>query len=172
MTTFGFNLEDAKRIGRAVRLVERAEPRQDLAGEPNGAVSRGVRLLLAKHESTNGWAKGVTATVTIYNNSPLESALTVVARNQFLTIPSGTACTQRWVALGHNGWNWYAINQEKACTSTCSMEYSGIDFSGLANFDQTKIQILGHSSAATATDSTDCISIRWYDITTCSTAVA
>ena len=168
--TFGFSLNDAKRIGRAVRLIERDEPRQDLSGSRDATMSRGVRLLLAKHEGTNGWAKETTATVTVYNGEPLASAITVVAHNQFLTFSTATACTQRWVALGHNGWGWYAISQEKACTTTCSMDYAGVDFSALPGFDRTKIQLLGHNSGATASDSTDCVSIRWYDITTCSTA--
>lgn len=168
--TYGFSLNDAKRIGKAVRLVERDEPRQQLGGQNDAAISRGVRLLIAKYESTTPWEKATTATVTIYNGNPLVSAVTIVAQNQFLTFSTSTACTQRWVALGHNGWGWYAVAQEKACTATCSMEYSGIDFSGLPNFDQTKIQILGHGSGTTASDSTDCVSIRWYDITDCSTA--
>jgi hypothetical protein len=168
--TFGFSLNDAKRIGRAVRVVERDGARQDLTGEKDGTVSRGVRLMLAKHESTAGWAKETTATVTVYGGDPLASAITVVAHNQFLTFSTNTACTQHWVALGHNGWGWYAISQEKACTSTCSMDYAGVDFSGIAGFDRTKIQLLGHNSGTTASDSTDCVSLKWYDITTCSTA--
>lgn len=162
--TFGFSLNDAKRIGRAVRLVERDEPRQDLSGSRDATMSRGVRLLLAKHEGTNGWAKETTATVTVYNGEPLASAITVVAHNQFLTFSTTTACTQRWVALGHNGWGWYAISQEKACTTTttCSMDYAGMDYSVLPNFDATKIQLLGHSSSGPC--------LQWYDIATCSTA--
>lgn len=165
--TFGFSLTDAKRIGKAVRLVERDEPRQELGGQNDAAISRGVRLLIAKHESTSGWATGTTATVTIHNGDPIGAAITVVAHNHFLTFSTNTACTQRWVALGHNGWGWYAVNQEKVCTSTCSMDYAGVDFSAVSGFDRTKIQLLGHNSGTTASDSTDCVSLRWYDITTC-----
>jgi hypothetical protein len=160
--TFGFSLTDAKRIGRAVRLVERDEPRQDLSGEKDATVSRGVRLLLAKHEGTAGWPKETTATVTVYNGDPFESAITVVAHNQFLTFSTTTQCTQRWVALGNNGWGWYAINQEKACTATCSMDWAGVDFSAMPNFDADKIQLLGHNSSGPC--------LQWYDILTCSTA--
>ena len=170
--TFGFSLNDAKRIGKAVRLIERDEPRQSLGGPTDAAISRGVRLLIAKHESTAGWAKETTAVVTVYNGDPIASAMTMVASNQFLTFSTTTACTQRWVALGHNGWGWYAVSQEKACTATCSMDYAGVDFAALPGFDRTKIQLLGHSSGTTASDSTDCVSIRWYDITTCSTSTA
>lgn len=168
--TYGFSLNDCKRIGKAVRLVERDEPRQQLGGSNEAAISRGVRLLIAKHESTAGWAKETTAVVTIYNGDPFASALTVVAHNQFLTFSTTTACTQRWVALGNNGWGWYAISQEKACTSTCSMDYSGVDFGAVPGFDSSKIQLLGHGAGSTATDSTACVSLQWYDITTCSTA--
>ena len=169
MTVFGFNETDAKRIGRVVRLVERRGPDVELSGAQNNEVSRGVRLLLAKHESTNGWGKETTATVTVFNGDPIESAMTLVAHNQFLTFSTSTQCTQQWVALGHNGWGWYAIAKEPACTSTCSMDAGGFDFSALPNFDRTKIQLLGHSSACTATANCEpCL--QWYDITTCSTA--
>lgn len=160
MTTFGFNLEDAKRIGRAVRLVERAEPRQDLAGEPNGAVSRGVRLLIGKKESTSSWATGTTAVVAVYNGDTLASAVTVVAHNQFLTVGTSPTCESRWVALGHNGWGWYAIAHRNMSTATCTMEVAGVDFSIVANYQSTATQILGHESGC----------IKWIDVTNCSTA--
>lgn len=160
--TFGFSLNDAKRIGKAVRLIERDEPRQSLGGPNDAAISRGVRLLIAKHESTAGWAKGTTAIVTVYNGDPVVSAVTVMAHNQFLTFSTTTACTQRWVALGHNGWGWYAVAQEKVCTSTCSMDYGGVDFSALPNYAQTATQVLGHEAGC----------IKWFDISTCSTSTA
>jgi len=162
--TFGFSLNDAKRIGRAVRVVEREGARQDLTGEKDGTVSRGVRLMLAKHESINGWAKGTTATVTVYNGDSLSSAITVAASNQFVTFPTNTACTQHWVALGNNGFGWFAVSRERACSGTCSMDWAGVDFSAMPNFDADKIQLLGHSS------SDPCL--QWYDITTCGTATA
>lgn len=175
MTAFGFSERDARRIGRAVRVVERMDSVTDTSGPATPEVSRGVRLLLAKHESTSGWAKGTTAMVTVYNGQTLASALTVVAVNQFVTFPTNTACTSQWVALGHNGWNWYVLNQNQTCTATCSMTYGGIDFSALPNFDSGKIQLLGHNQAQTATAGTDAYcsnvaSLRWFDITTCSTA--
>lgn len=160
--TFGFSLNDAKRIGKAVRLIERDEPRQSLGGPNDAAISRGVRLLIARHESTAGWAKGTTAVVTVYNGDPIASAVTVVARNQFLTFSTTTACTQRWVALGHNGWGWYAVNQERVCTATCSMEFSGVDFSTIQGYQPTATQMLGHASGC----------IRWFDIAACAAPTA
>lgn len=158
MTAFGFNQNDAKRIGRAVRVVERLGPSSETSGPQNSEVSRGVRLLLAKHEGSAGWAVGASAVVTVHNGSPIASAMTMVAYNQFLTMPPGTACTSRWVALGHNGWGWYAVAREPACTSTCSMTIAGIDFAALPNFDGGKIQLLGHSESGC---------LNWYSITTC-----
>ena len=172
MTAFGFNQNDAKRIGRAVRVVERLGAGSETSGPQNAEVSRGVRLLLAKHEGSAGWAVGASAVVTVHNGSPIASAMTMVAYNQFLTMSSGTACTSRWVALGHNGWGWYAVAREPTCTSTCSMTIAGIDFAALPNFDGGKIQLLGHNKAQTATAGTDAYcsnvaSLRWYDLTTC-----
>jgi hypothetical protein len=173
---YGFSADDAKRIGRAVRVVERLPPQLQNTGPATPEVSRGVRLLLAKHEGSSGWAVNASAVVTIHNGTPgtLASASTIVAYNQFLTIPSGTACTTRWVALGHNGFGWYAVAREPACTSTCSMSVAGIDFAALPGFDGTKIQLLGHNKGQTATAGTDSYcsnsaSLRWYDITTCAT---
>jgi hypothetical protein len=170
MATFGFSANDAKRIGAAVRIVEGDRTgRRAGSGYAPGA-NAGVRLLLAKHESTAGWEKESTAVVTIYNGDPIASAATVIASNQFLTFSTAAECTQRWVALGHNGWGWYAVAQEPACTSTCTVEYGGVDFAAVPGYDSSKIQILGHSAGGTATDSTLCVSIQWFDITTCATA--
>ena len=160
MTTFGFNLEDAKRIGRAVRLVERDEPRQELVGDQASVVSRGVRLLLAKHEGASGWPKETTAVLTVYNGDPLASAVTVVANNQFVTFPTGTACTQHWVALGHNGWGWQAVSRERACSGTCSMDWAGVDFSAMPGYQATATQVLGHEAGC----------IKWLDVATCATS--
>jgi len=160
VTTFGFNLEDAKRIGRAVRLVERDEPRQELVGDQAGVVSRGVRLLLAKYAATSQWTKESTAVVTVYNGTTLASAVTVVAHNQFVTFPSNTACTHHWVALGHNGWGWEAVSRERACTETCSMDWAGVDFSVMPGYAATATQVLGHIEGC----------IKWLNVTTCSTS--
>lgn len=158
--TFGFSLNDAKRIGKAVRLVERDEPRQQLGGQNDAAISRGVRLLIAKKESTSSWATGTTAVVTIYNGDTLASAVTVVARNQLLHIGTSQTCDSRWLALGHNGWGWYAIAQRRDSTATCTMEVLGVDFSTVANYQSTATQILGHESGC----------IKWVDVTNCTTA--
>jgi hypothetical protein len=111
---YGFSADDAKRIGRAVRVVERLPPQLQNTGPATPEVSRGVRLLLAKHEGSNGWAVNASAVVTIHNGTPgsVASASTIVAYNQFLRIPasSGTAAGDDWVALGHNGFGWYAVS--------------------------------------------------------------
>lgn len=174
-SAYGFSEGDSKRIGKAVRVVERLPPIVETSGPRNPELSRGVRLLLAKHESSTGWAVGASAVVTVHNGQPIASALTLVAYNQFLTFSTSTACTSQWVALGHNGWGWYAIAREPTCTATCSMTLAGIDFSALPNFASDKIQLLGHNKAQTTTSEADAYcsnvaSLRWYDITTCSTA--
>lgn len=165
---YGFSADDAKRIGRAVRVVERLPPGNETSGPQSPEVSRGVRLLLGKVEGSNGWSVGSTAVVTVHNGSPIASAITLVATNQFLKFSTGTQCTQHWVALGHNGWGWYAVAREPSCTgSTCSMTFAGIDFTEVPGYSATTIQLLGHSSAGTATDGTACVSLQWYDITQC-----
>lgn len=161
MAVYGFSSEDAKRIGSIVRHVE-----ADRTGRSSGAggfvgANAGVRLLLARYDNTCSWSKGATAVVTIHAGDVIASVETVVARNQFLSISTQTACTQRWVALGNNGFGWYVVNQEKACNATCSSEVGNIDFSVVPNYVATATQLLGH-------DASGCI--KWFSTTTCATA--
>jgi len=144
---YGFSADDAKRIGRAVRVLERLPPQNETAGPSTPELARGVRLLLAKHESSNGWAVNASAVVTIHNGTPgsVASAATIVAYNQFLAIPSNTACTTRWVALGHNGFGWYAVASDGDKITT-------------TGYTPGNIQLLGH-------DAGGCL--QWYDIATC-----
>jgi hypothetical protein len=146
-SAYGFSADDAKRIGRAVRVVERLPPGNETSGPVSPDGGRGVRLLLAKHEGSAGWSVGASAVVTIHNGTPgsVASAATMVAYNQFLTIPSGTACTSRWVALGHNGFGWYAISSD------------GDRFTS-DGYVAGNIQMLGHSAGGC---------LRWYDIANC-----
>jgi hypothetical protein len=147
---YGFSADDAKRIGRAVRVVERLPPQNETGGPTTPEVSRGVRLLLAKHEGSGGWAVNASAVVTIHNGTPgaLASASTIVAYNQFLTMPSGTACTTRWVALGHNGFGWYAVASD------------GNKFTS-NGYVAGNIQLLGHGAGGC---------LQWYDIANCEPA--
>lgn len=144
---YGFSADDAKRIGRAVRVVERLPPGNETSGPQSPEVSRGVRLLLGKHEGSGGWAVNASAVVTIHNGAPgsLASAVTIVAHNQFLAIPSGTSCTSRWVALGHNGFGWYAVASDGDKITT-------------EGYVAGNIQLLGHSAGGC---------LRWYDIAQC-----
>ncbi len=101
MTAFGFNENDAKRIGKVVRLAERNPSKPDLGQPDYGGRSPGVRLLIGQH-SGSSWASGSTAVVTVYNGPPggVASAVTVVAYNHYVQFGSDTNCTNRWVALG------------------------------------------------------------------------
>lgn len=161
MAPYGFNENDAKRIGRAVRHVERGARRIELGGPSADGAAPGVRLLIAKHEGSS-WPTGSTAVVTIYNGAPgsAASAMTMVAYNQYITFSSGTNCTSRWVALGHNGFAWHPIDSQSDC-GTCVYESGGVDFRAVRGYARTAVQILGH-------DSLGCI--QWFDIATCATA--
>lgn len=160
MAAYGFSEGDAKRIGRAVRRVERNDFRIKLGGPNDQGAAPGVRLLLAKHAGTS-WPTESTAVVTIYNGEPgsVASALTVVAYNHYIEFGTDTACTNRWVALGHNGFGWLAIDSQSDC-GTCVSEAGGIDFRALPGYQKTTEQVLGH-------DGGGCI--KWFDTTTCAT---
>lgn len=112
---YGFSESDAKRIGKAVRLVERDEPRQRFSGPDAAVGSRGVRLMIGTF-GTAAWDKASSATVTIYSGDPGSSgrptatASTVVAFNIFADIATGS--TARWAAVSNNGFGWYLIAAE------------------------------------------------------------
>jgi len=107
---FGFTENDAKRIGRAVRLVERDPTKVRLGGTDDNGAAPGVRLLIGKVQQTNAWSSATTAVVLVHTGDvgSVQSALTVVAYNQFLSFDS-PGHTNRWVALANNGWGWQAI---------------------------------------------------------------
>ena len=161
MATYGFNENDAKRIGRAVRHVERGAQRIVLGGPSPDGAAPGVRLLIAKHEGS-GWPTGSTAVVTIYNGEPgsAVSAMTMVAYNQYISFSADANCTARWVALGHNGFAWHPVDSESDC-GECFKEIGGVDFRVFPGYANTAVQILGH-------DDSGCI--KWYDVFTCATA--
>jgi len=159
VTAFGFNENDAKRIGRAVRAVERDQNKVRLGGPNAEGAAPGVRLLIAQHEGY--WPLRATATVTVYNGLPGEvlSAVTMVAYNHFVPIGTHTAtpCTSRWLTLGHNGFAWHPLSAESNC-GTCLAETGGIDFSAIPGYQNTAVQLLGH-------DGGGCI--KWFNTTTC-----
>jgi len=168
VSTYGFNDRDAKRIGKAVRQSERMPPKVKLGGPQRAGANPGVRLMIGKHAGTS-WATATTALVTIYNDNSgsLASVGTVVAYNQYVKFAEQTNCTNRWVALGHNGFHWLPIDAVAEC-GTCSMIAGGIDFQAIPGFNPAKIQLLGHSAYDTAATTEVCI--RWYDTTTCTAA--
>lgn len=163
MATYGFNENDAKRIGRAVRQVERGPNRIELGGPSADGAAPGVRLLIAKHEGSS-WPTGSTAVVTIYNGPPgsAVSAMTMVAYNQYISFSTDSTCTARWVALGHNGFAWHPVDSQSDC-GACVREIGGVDFRVFPGYARTAVQLLGH-------DGSGCI--KWYDIFTCSTAAS
>lgn len=160
MATYGFNENDAKRIGRAVRHVERGAHKIELGGPSAEGAAPGVRLLLAKHEGSS-WPTVTTAIVTIYNGRPpeVESAMTMVAYNHYISFSADINCTSRWVALGHNGFAWHPVDSQNDCGG-CLQEVGGVDFRVFTGFKNTAVQILGH-------DGSGCI--KWYDIFSCAT---
>lgn len=162
MSTYGFSESDAKRIGRAVRAVERGQHKVNLGTPGAEGAAPGVRLLIAKHEGSS-WPTGSTAVVTLYNGdvpSSVATAMTMVAYNHYISFSDDSNCTSRWVALGHNGFAWHPVDAQSDC-GTCLSMVGGVDFRVFPGYEHTNIQMLGH-------DGVGCV--RWYDITTCSTA--
>lgn len=159
MATYGFNEDDAKRIGRTVRLVERFPEKISLGMMGAEGAAPGVRLLIGQLAASS-WPTATTANITIYNGEAgsVATALTLVAYNHFLKIASQTNCTNRWVALGHNGYQWQPVEVANACNSTCTVEVAGVDFSSLPNYAPGVTQVLGHSGSGC---------LQWFDTTSC-----
>jgi hypothetical protein len=162
VAAYGFNEGDARRIGRAVRAVEKF-PSKIMLGTPGAeGAAPGVRLLIAKHEGSS-WDTGKTAVVTLYNGSVpngVATAMTMVAYNHYIKFSDNTNCTTRWVALGHNGFAWHPVDAQSDC-GTCISLIGGVDFRVFPGYEHTNEQILGH-------DAGGCI--KWLDTTTCATA--
>lgn len=168
MAVYGFSADDAKRIGKVVRQVERGPDRIRLSGASADGAAPGVRLLLGQYAGSS-WPTSQTAIVTVYNGDTgsVVSAATVVAYNHFVKFSEQTNCTNRWVALGHNGFHWMPVEAGNACTATagaqtCVIEVGGVDFSQLPGYQKTATQVLGHAGGC----------IKWFDTSTCSTAAA
>lgn len=117
MATYGFNENDAKRIGRVVRLVERGTDKNRLGGPTAHPPPPGVRLMLGTHSSA-AWDKQSSKTVTVTggepgtNGIPTATAFTVSAFNIFADVSAKSASTARWVAVSNNGFGWYLIAAE------------------------------------------------------------
>jgi len=161
VTAFGFNENDAKRIGKAVRAVERDPTKVRLGGPSADGAAPGVRLLIAKHDG-GSWPTGSTAVVTLYNGDPgsVGPSVTMVAYNHYIKFSDDPNCTTRWVALGHNGFAWHPVDAQGDCGSCISL-IGGVDFRVFSGYTRTATQMLGH-------DGSGCV--KWFNITTCATA--
>ena len=112
MPTYGFNETDVKRIGRAVRHVERGPQKVHLGGPNASGAAPGVRMMVGKTDG-DAWNKGNDKTITIFTGTPGSevSALTAKAYNYFANIGTSDN-TARWVGVSNNGWGWVLIAAE------------------------------------------------------------
>jgi len=159
VSAFGFNANDVRRIGEVVRAAEHGRIQKiGLGSDQHGGATPGVRLLIAKHEGSS-WPPGSTAVVTLYNGEPgsVASAITMMAYNHYIQFSSGTQCTARWVALGHNGFAWHPVDAQGDCDNCISL-IGGVDFRVFPGYAHTSTQMLGH-------DGSGCV--KWFNITTC-----
>ncbi len=113
MATYGFSEEDAKRIGKSVRLTERYVGKDSLSGPSSDRGGIGVRLTIAK--AGTAFSYDSTATVTMFRGDfgSVASAITMVGWNQFVPMVTHTAVTNPYVAFGHNGNGWIAVAAER-----------------------------------------------------------
>ena len=169
MPTYGFSAGDAKRIGAAVRIVERDRTGRQASSGAHVGANAGVRCMLGRI-GTAAWNKNATATITIYAGTPGSetTAGTLVARN-YLTDLSTSTSTSRWVTVSNNGFGWLLLAPETE-TSTCSLTIGGFSLTQVPGYIAGQIQLLGHAAANTSQTCSG--SLTWYNITTCSTAAS
>jgi hypothetical protein len=110
---------------------------------------------------TGSWNIMTKKTVTLFASTQTASVINICRPS----IDCGTATytATKYVVFGSVSGTQTAVELTPGvdCTATCSMTIGGVNFAGLPSFDPSKIQMLGH-------DSTYCL--KWFDITTCSTA--
>lgn len=113
MATYGFSEDDAKRIGKSVRLTERYVGKDSRSGPSSDRGGIGVRLTIAK--AGTAFSYDSTATVTMFRGDfgSVASAITMVGWNQFVPMVTHTAVTNPYVAFGHNGNGWIAVAAER-----------------------------------------------------------
>jgi hypothetical protein len=112
VSTFGFNENDAKRIGRAVRAVERLPAVIELGGPNREGATPGVRMMVGTVDGF-AWNKNATKLVNIYSGphpSTVEAG-TVIAYNYFARLETSQS-TARWVAVSNSGFGWVLIAAE------------------------------------------------------------
>ena len=116
---FGFRADDVKRIGSAVRIVERGQTMQ-AQPQMDSASVRQFPIMLGTAGSA-AWTKQTSKTVTIFSGTPdavtglpPTSAITLKVYNIFCNFQSHTSIVTRWVAVSNNGWGWYLVESE--CT--------------------------------------------------------
>jgi hypothetical protein len=171
MPTYGFSASDAKRIGAAVRIIERDRTGRHASSGANVGANAGVRCMLGQI-GTAAWNKNATATITIYAGTPGSetTAGTLVARNYWADLSTSTS-TSRWAVVSNNGFGWLLIAAEidaEAQTNTCSLTIGNFSLTQLPNYSASQIQLLGHEAGNTSNTCSG--SLTWYNITTCSTA--
>ena len=113
MPVYGFSEDDAKRIGHAVKVVERSGATLKTSGVVNDRGASGVRIMIGKVGSA-AWSKASSAVITLYvgppstaTSRPTATAGTQVAHNIFAQIASAS-----YVAVSNNGFGWYVIAAE------------------------------------------------------------
>ena len=113
MATYGFSEEDARRIGKSVRLTERYVGKGPLSGPSSDRGAAGVRIMIGQ-VGTAAWSKASSAVITLYagppstaTSRPTANVGTQVAHNIFADIP-----TSAYVAVSNNGFGWYVIAAE------------------------------------------------------------
>ena len=114
---FGFGPDDIKRIGSAVRIVERG-PTMQVQPQMDSASVRQFPIMLGT-AGGDSWSKLTSKTVTIYSGTPHTttgipptSAMTLKVYNIFCNFQSSTSIVTRWVAVSNNGWGWYLVESE------------------------------------------------------------
>jgi hypothetical protein len=167
-----FTKSSAERIAKAVRKVEAGN--RDTPGIGFGVRLQGVAkpsvLTLATY--SGAWQIGSYKTVTLYGSQE-----TALVKNWCQAAGAGNTnniTETRYVIFspikGTNSVIEIQTTPTSSSSCTHTLTLGSVDLSAIPGYDFNVIQMLGHSEGQTA--STCSGGLRWYSITTCSTATS
>lgn len=142
----------------------KAMPTRLEAGTPEPVVQHPVRIPRLYRGTFNGsWAIGATQSVRYIN----DTGSTVAVSNYCVGVTQSTGATSAVIFSVVAG-TMTALEIQQSTQTACITRIGPLDLTALSGWDASKVQLLGHSAENTA--ATQCASLMWYTVTTCSTA--
>ena len=163
-SSVAFTRQAAQRIAAAVRVVEGGD-----RGQPGVTFDHPVpsgRSPLRVGTFTGSWSTGTYKTVTLVGGTNTASVYNWCVPSYGDT--SNTSQSQYVIFGRASGTNSVVEISYRHTSQTCRMSIAGADLTELPGYSASSVQLLGHSAAG----GTNCPTLTWYSVTTCSTSTA